>query len=251
MNSPDDMPSAPARRPVLQQRDHRVELGRGRRAVRHAHHHQAERVVADQHAGVDGGRREAVEIIGKGQLAERRPRRRRRQIVLQQFDLAGQRRRDREAAMADDLGGDALADLALGLGIDRQREVGMGLDVDEARRDGEARRRRWSSRRRSSSARADRGDAAVCDGEIARRRRRAPLPSNRSPPRIRMSCTGLPRKGETERSRQARKFNRARNLRARHLGAPGRGLASAFADRCAGRLCCCGMRGLVIRKPTS
>ena len=40
--------------------------------------------------------------------------------------------------MADDLGGDALAHLALGLGIDRQREVGMGLDVDEARRDGEA-----------------------------------------------------------------------------------------------------------------
>ena len=75
---------------------------------------------------------------GKAHFAERQPRRRRRQIIPQQLDLAGQRRRDREAAMADDLGGDALADLALGLGIDRQREIGMRLDVDEARRDGEA-----------------------------------------------------------------------------------------------------------------
>ena len=39
--------------------------------------------------------------------------------------------------MADDLGGDALAHLALGLGIDRQGEIGMRLDVDKARRHGE------------------------------------------------------------------------------------------------------------------
>ena len=39
--------------------------------------------------------------------------------------------------MADDLGGDALADLAFGFRIDRQREIGMGLDVDEAGRDRE------------------------------------------------------------------------------------------------------------------
>ena len=36
--------------------------------------------------------------------------------------------------MADDLGGDALAHLALGLRVDRQHEIGMGLDVDKPRR---------------------------------------------------------------------------------------------------------------------
>ena len=86
--------------------------------------------------------RKAIEVLGKARLAKRQPRRARAQIVLQQFDLAGQRRRDREAAMADDLRGDALAHLAFGLRIDRQREIGMRLDVDEARRDGEARRHR-------------------------------------------------------------------------------------------------------------
>ncbi len=36
--------------------------------------------------------------------------------------------------MADNLGGDALANLALGLRVDRQHEIGMRLDVDKARR---------------------------------------------------------------------------------------------------------------------
>ena len=40
-----------------------------------------------------------------------------------------------------------------------------------------------------ASIAADRGDAAVLDGEIGGDAR-APLPSNSSPPRIRMSCTG-------------------------------------------------------------
>src|SRR5256885_8123389 len=44
-------------------------------------------------------------------------------------------RRDREAAMSDNLGRDALADLALGLWVDRQGEIGVGLDVDKAGRD--------------------------------------------------------------------------------------------------------------------
>ena len=113
-----------------------------------------------------------------------------RQIIPQQLDLAGQRRRDREAAMADDLGGDALADLALGLGIDRQREVGMGLDVDEARRDGEARGvdgfRRGRVESAGRSRRSGRPLMARSAGTPA-----PPLPSNRSPPRIRMSCTEL------------------------------------------------------------
>src|SRR5437764_5587315 len=37
--------------------------------------------------------------------------------------------------MSDNLGRDALADLALGLWVDRQGEIGVGLDVDKAGRD--------------------------------------------------------------------------------------------------------------------
>src|SRR5262245_27741284 len=68
--------------------------------------------------------------------------------------------------MADDLGGDALAHLALGLGIDRQREVGMGLDVAEARGDGEV----GGVDHLGGLARkagADGGDAAAADGDVA------------------------------------------------------------------------------------
>ena len=126
--------------------------------------------MADQHAGVHGGRREAVEIFGKRHFAERRPRRAWRQIILQQFDLAGQGGGDREAAVADDLGRDALPDLALGLGIDRQREVGMSLDVDEARSDGEA-RGLDGFRRGFVDPRGDRGDPSCADREIGRHAR--------------------------------------------------------------------------------
>ncbi len=151
---------------LLQQRDHLLQLVRGRRPVRHAHHHQAQRVVADQHAGVHGGRRKAVEVGGKRGLAERQPRRARAQIVAKELDLARQHGCDREAAMADDLGGHALAHLALGLGIDRQREVGMGLDVDEARRHREA----FGVDHLGGVAcelHADGGDAAVADRDVA------------------------------------------------------------------------------------
>ncbi len=68
--------------------------------------------------------------------------------------------------MADHLGRDALADLALGARVERQREVGMGLDVDEAGRDDEAlgvdRMRRIGARRIG----AERGDAVSGNGDI-------------------------------------------------------------------------------------
>ena len=181
---------------LVQERDHALQFVRGRRPVRHAHHHQAQRVVADQHAGIHRGRRERVEVVGKGGFAKRQPRRARAEIVAQQFDLARQRRCDREAAVPDDFGGYALAHLALGLGIDRQGEVGMGLDVDEAGRNREtigldhlrgarrrARFRRVSgartyrvaalaarfARQRGATVelRADSSDAAIANGEIA------------------------------------------------------------------------------------
>src|SRR5215467_844068 len=68
--------------------------------------------------------------------------------------------------MADDLGGHALAYLALGLGIDWQREVGMGLDVDEARRHGKA-VRVDDLGCCVIDVRTDSGNAAVADGDIA------------------------------------------------------------------------------------
>ena len=43
-----------------------------------------------------------------------------------------------ESAIADHLGGDALADLGLGAAITPEAPVGMRVHVDEARRDGEA-----------------------------------------------------------------------------------------------------------------
>src|SRR5262249_45749238 len=82
------------------------------------------------------------------------------------LDLARQRGRDREAAMADDLGGHALAHLALGLGIDWQREVGVSLDVDEAGRHGKA-ARVDDLGGRLVDARPDSGNAAVAECDMA------------------------------------------------------------------------------------
>ena len=141
------------------------ELGFARRALGHAHDHEPERVMADQHAGVHRDRRKSVQIIGKACLAERQPRRARAQIIPEHFDFAGQRRRDRKSAVADDLGGDALAHLALSLGIDRQREIRVGLDVDEAGRDGEA--GRVDGFACGIGDVPDRRDAIAVDGKIA------------------------------------------------------------------------------------
>ena len=58
---------------VFQQRDHLRELGRARRALRHAHHHQAQRVVADQHAGIHRSRRKRLQIIREARFAKRQP----------------------------------------------------------------------------------------------------------------------------------------------------------------------------------
>ena len=166
MNSPDDSPSAPASSASSSSAIICASSSGVGARVGHAHHHQPQRVVADQHAGVHGGRGEIVEVSGKRRLLERQPRRARTEIVAQQLDLARQGGRDREAAMADDLGGHALAHLALGLGIDREREVGMGLDVDEARRHRQAGGVDQLGRVRAE-IRPHGDDAASADGEVA------------------------------------------------------------------------------------
>jgi len=94
--------------------------------------------VPDEHAGVDRDGRERIEVFRKAHFSERQPRRASAQIIRQKLSLPWQHRRDREAAMADDLGGDALSHFAFRLWIDRKDKVGMGLDVDEAGRHSEA-----------------------------------------------------------------------------------------------------------------
>ena len=122
----------PGRQGFLEQRLHVLELGRRGRPVLHAHGHQPERVVADQHGEVDRSRRIACRVLGEGGLPKIEPRGTRPQVARQCLGLAGQDRCHRKPAMADDLGGHPLAHLALGLGHEGQGEVGVGLDVDEA-----------------------------------------------------------------------------------------------------------------------
>ena len=160
------MPSAPAPSPSSNSAIISCELGRARRAIFEPHHHQPQGVVADQHPGVDRNRGKRVEIFRKAHLAERQPRRPAAQIIGEQLRLARQDRRDREPAMADDLGRDALAHLAFGLGIDRQGEVRMRLDVDEAGRHRQALGIDHLGRAFRHRA-AERGDPPVANRDIA------------------------------------------------------------------------------------
>jgi hypothetical protein len=155
-----------------QKRRHCLEfLARGV-AIGEAHDHQPQCVVADQRHDIGGSRRKAVEVIGKALIDEAEPRRARREVIAQQGRFARQHRRAGIAAMADDFGGDALADLALRLGIERQGPVGMRLDVDKARRDHQA-ARIDHPRRLACDLRRDRGNAAIHDGDIGRHGGRA------------------------------------------------------------------------------
>jgi hypothetical protein len=115
-----------------QQPFHVVELVGFGRAVLHPHGHQAKRVVTDQHDAVDRGRRIGPDVVGEGGIDEVEPWRARPQILGERFGLSRQCRRAAEAAMADHLGRDALADFAFRQRHQRQRPVGVGLDVDEA-----------------------------------------------------------------------------------------------------------------------
>ena len=80
--------------------------------------------------------------------------------------------REGEAALARDLGGDALADLAVGAPVREEHGVGMGMDVDEA---GRHRRSRHVDAARGLDPRevADRGDLAAGDADVGEERGRA------------------------------------------------------------------------------
>ena len=102
----------------------------------------------------------------KPHLAERQPRRAAAQIIGEQLRLARQDRRDREPAMPDDLGRDALAHLAFGLRVDRQGEVRMRLDVDKAGRHRQALGIDHLGRAFRQGA-AERGDPPVANRDVA------------------------------------------------------------------------------------
>src|SRR4051794_23736316 len=101
------------------------------RPVLHAHYHQAQRVVPDLHDGIHRDFRPRFHVAGEIGFAERQPRRACRKVIGEEVGLSGQGRRDREATIADHLGGDPLADLRLGERIERQGEVGVGMNVDK------------------------------------------------------------------------------------------------------------------------
>ena len=112
---------------------HMEKLAVARRAVLHAHRHQAQRVVPDLHDGIHRDCRPRRHIVGEIGFGEGQPGRACRKIMGEEVGLPGQGRRNREAAIADDLRGDPLADLCFRQRIERQGEVGVGMNVDEAR----------------------------------------------------------------------------------------------------------------------
>jgi hypothetical protein len=79
-------------------------------------------VMTDEHSGIHRGAGKLSRYSAKlcsrndsqGALGE---------IVTQQLSLSRQHRRDRKAAMADHLCGDALAHLTFSLWVDRQGEI--------------------------------------------------------------------------------------------------------------------------------
>jgi hypothetical protein len=102
--------------------------------VFHAHRHQTQRVVSDLHDRIYARRGPCRHVTGEVGLDERQPRRACRQIMGKKFCLAGQGWGHREAAIANDLCGDTLADFGFGQRIERQGEVGMGMNIDKAGR---------------------------------------------------------------------------------------------------------------------
>jgi hypothetical protein len=105
---------------------HMAKLAFAGRPVLHAHRHQA------QHDGIHRYCRPGSHVAGEIRLGKREPRRARRKIVGEEFSLSRQSRRNREAAIPDDLRSNPLPDFRFRERVERQREVGMGMNVDKA-----------------------------------------------------------------------------------------------------------------------
>ena len=148
---------------LAQQHLHLGELGGVGRPVGQAERRQPQLPVRDEAEHVDGGPAglERLEVLAGRAPADRK-------VVGVAVDRATSLLRiaDREAAeaaVADDLGRDALVDRAHRTRIHQQRVVGVAVDVDEPRRDGQARRVHLCPVRLE---RADRRDAAVLHADV-------------------------------------------------------------------------------------
>ena len=152
-------------------RAHDGDLGRRSLAFQVRHRGHAQRDVAQQHGAV-GRRRllaQGLQIIAVAFVAEPAA------VAVQQVQRrhhARRARRQRDAAVAGDHGGDALADLRRHGAVGQHGAVVMGMGVDEARRQHQAARVDLGAPARAGQvAHAD--DAAVIDGHVALETRRA------------------------------------------------------------------------------
>jgi hypothetical protein len=132
VNSPDDIPSAPARRPSSRRAIIWFSSMSVGAPIFESRHYKPERVVSHQHPGVDRDCGKRVEVFRKGHFADRQPRRPAAQVGREKLRLSRQHRCDRETTMSDDFGRDPLPDLALSLWINGEDKIGMSFDVDEA-----------------------------------------------------------------------------------------------------------------------
>ena len=158
----------------VEQIGHAPRLFDGRRAKLVAHHRPVHRAVPDErrHVHARPARVEALQV-----LAEALPAHVHLAVVgVSDGAVPGVPGtgdgRAAMAALADDLGGDPLVDLALRPPVDQQREVGVGMQVDESGADGKPVQldalRRFLPRQV-----ADARDPAVADADVGPERRAA------------------------------------------------------------------------------
>ena len=178
---------------LLEEPDHRVDLGAGGRAGVEADRGGAERAVGDEGEDVEGrpGGANRVQVAADGGPVDG--------DVGVEIEVGGRgpdlvevglrrTRGDAEAAVADDLGGRALGERARRLRGGQQGEVTVGVDVDESRGDDEAARVDDGARILREVG-ADGDDPVRVDGDVGRPRP-APVPSTSVPPRTRRSIIG-------------------------------------------------------------
>ena len=165
-------------------RAHDGDLGRRSLAFQVRHRGHAQRDVAQQHGAV-GRRRllaQGLQIIAVAFVAEPAA------VAVQQVQRrhhARRARRQRDAAVAGDHGGDALADLGRHGAVGQHGAVVMGMGVDEARRQHQAARVDLGAPR--APARSPTRTMRPSSTATSPSKRGAPVPSTISAPRINRS----------------------------------------------------------------
>ena len=138
-----------------------------RRPVGKSHDGDAHGAVADERHQVHGAALIADALVvfaqplpSPGQVGVQKA-----DVFLQQIKRLRRHRRRREAAVADHLGGDALAHLAVGARRAQQRKVRMGVRVDEPRRH-DAAAGVDAARRVAFQGGGHRGDTPAADADV-------------------------------------------------------------------------------------